>query len=98
MAKGSPVSTAGAHLNADLHRHVIEVALTLPPPSGLLPGRIQGVIEVIEDGVRSSMPVDESKLSGVVDQASSGLTGELGVQGSPGGCLWNLGERSAIRW
>lgn len=56
MPERTPVTAAGADLQADPDR---TTPLLLPPAAGRLPGRLHGVVRLIEHGVRLSLGINE---------------------------------------
>lgn len=55
MANGAPTSIRRAHLDSDANGSVQRLILIFPPSKGLGPGRLTGLVEIIQNGVGGAL-------------------------------------------
>ena len=57
VAQGAPATAGRAHFDPNRHGAGLAFALLLPPGFGIGPGRLKGVVVVIENGVGRSVAI-----------------------------------------
>ena len=100
MAQRAPFTAGGADLNANAHRGLVGTHMLIPPALGFSPGRIQGVVEVIEHRMGGTLLIDKPEAT--ADRAGGGTqrTGRdgRGPAGARGGGVGNGHDGTASQW